>query len=83
MKTLLVIDNDSSHNWYKIFSGKTFSTPAGPQPIHVEQCGWQNITIIKASTNQQEGCVIDITPSDGSYLFFIFFDTFTHTTIRF
>ena len=63
MKTLLVIDNDSSHNWFKIFEKRRFDTPAGKQLIHVEQCGWRNISVVSASASQ--GCIVEISPSEG------------------
>ncbi len=62
MKTLLVIDNDCTHDWFKIFSKQEFETPSGRQRIRVEQCGWKHLSVVSASA--ATGCLVEISPSE-------------------
>lgn len=50
VKNLLVIDYGTT-DWYSVFRGCTISTGEEPESesIRVEQCGWQDLTLISSS----------------------------------
>ena len=54
--TVLVIDYDSSHDWYAAFRGKRVNG----RPVKVDQCGWADLSVSAA----YDRCVCDISPSE-------------------
>ena len=54
---LLVIDYDSSINWYAVFAGCVVELDDGTsRPVQVEQTAWDNVSL--AATG--DSCIVDI-----------------------
>jgi hypothetical protein len=60
---LLVIDEVSTNNWYKLFHKQKLSDGT---PIRVEQCGWQDIDIYVEDISTGNGrAICNLSPSSS------------------
>jgi len=57
-RTVLVVDPDEKHNWYKLFEGCLDDKGL---PVRVEQCGFEDMQLASYSTGS--GCWVDIARS--------------------